>query len=72
MGEGHEDPTTFQRQNSIYYKVFSIRRALDVLEVLLKLGLYSQLLNRNVETEFWVKEEKIALLFCQAKGATAG
>ena len=22
--------------------------------------------------EFWVKEKKIALLFCQTKGATAG
>ena len=27
---------------------------------------------RNNETEFWVKEKKIALLLCQTKGATAG
>ena len=32
----------------------------------------STLLNRNSETEFGVKEKKIALLLCQAKGAIAG
>ena len=30
------------------------------------------MLNRNVETEFWVGEKKTALSLCQAKGATAG
>lgn len=33
--------------------------------VLLKLGLCPTVLNRNLETEFWVNEKKIALLFCQ-------
>ena len=28
-------------------------------------------LNKNAETEFWVKEKQIALLLCQAKAATA-
>ena len=37
-----------------------------------KLGLCLLLLNRNMETEFWVKEKKTALLLCQAKGAPAG
>ena len=37
-----------------------------------KLSLCPPLPNRNAETEFWVKEEKIALLLCQAKGATVG
>lgn len=36
-----------------------------------KLGLCLLLLNRNMETEFWVKENT-ALLFCLAKGTTAG
>ena len=36
-----------------------------------KLGFRLLVLNRNVETEFWVKEKKIALLLCQAKGAMA-
>ena len=40
--------------------------------LLLKLGLCLLLLNRNTETEFWVKEKKIALLPCQAKVATVG
>ena len=34
-----------------------------------KLGLCSSVPNRNAETEFWVKQKRIALLFCQAKGA---
>lgn len=38
----------------------------------LKLGLHLLLSNRSAETEFWVKEEKKALLLCRAKGATAG
>ena len=33
--------------------------------VLLKLGLGPSVPNRNLETEFWVNEKKIALLFCQ-------
>ena len=38
-----------------------------------KLGLCLLLPNRNMEIEFGVgvKEKKIALLLCQAKGATA-
>ena len=35
--------------------------------LLLKLDLSPLVLNRNAETEFWVKEKKIALLLCQAK-----
>ena len=37
----------------------------------MKLSLCPPVPNTNVETEFWVKEEEIALLLCQAKGATA-
>ena len=39
--------------------------------LLLKLSLCPQLPSRKVEIEFWVKEKKIVLLLCQAKGATA-
>ena len=35
-----------------------------------KLGLYPLVLNKNVETELWAKEKKIALFLCQAKEAT--
>ena len=35
-------------------------------------GLCTSTPNYFLETEFWVKEKRIALLFCQAKGATAG
>ena len=35
--------------------------------LLLELGLCSPVANRNTEPEFRVKEEKIALLLCQAK-----
>ena len=38
----------------------------------MKLGLCLPVLNRNAEGEFLVKGEKIALLLCQAKEATAG
>ena len=41
------------------------------MELLLKPGLSLPLLNRNTETEFWVKEKKMASLLCQAKGAIA-
>ena len=39
---------------------------------MLKFGFCPLVLNRNLKTEFWVKEEKkkIALLLCQAKEAT--
>ena len=37
-----------------------------------KLGVCPLVSNRNLETEFGVKEEKIALLLCQAEEATAG
>ena len=36
--------------------------------VLLKLGLCPPVLNRNAETEFWVKEEKIAFIALPGKG----
>ena len=38
----------------------------------LKLVLCSPVLNRNAETEFWVKQKRIVLLLCQAKGDTVG
>ena len=44
----------------------------EFVAVLLRLGLIPLLQNRNLETEFWMKEKKIALLLCQAKGSTAG
>ena len=37
-----------------------------------KLSLCPSEPNTNSKTEFWVKEKEIALLLCQAKGATAG
>ena len=40
--------------------------------LLLKLGLCPTVPNRNVETEFWVKEKKTALLLCHTKESTAG
>ena len=40
--------------------------------LLLKLSLFPLVPNTNAETEFGVKEKKITLLLCQAKGATAG
>ena len=40
--------------------------------VLQKLALCLQVLNTNMEIEFGVKDKEIALLLCQAKGATAG
>ena len=37
-----------------------------------KSSLYTQTSNYISETEFWVKQKRIVLLLCQAKGATAG
>ena len=51
----------------------SMKGDLDLgMSVLPEFGLCSLVPNRNVETEFWVKEKKIALFLCQAKGAIAG
>lgn len=41
-------------------------------EVLLKLSLCLPVLSPKAETEFWVSEKRMALLRCQAKGATVG
>ena len=46
-------------------------RSLEV-SVLSELSLCPLVPNRKTETKFGVKGKKVALLFCQAKGATAG
>ena len=43
-----------------------------IVLLLPKLGLCPLVPNRNTETEFEVKEKRIALLLCQTKEATAG
>ena len=40
--------------------------------LLLNLGLCPLVLNRNAKTKVGVKQKKIALLLCQAKGTMAG
>ena len=52
-------------------RLASLGQLPGVLILLPKLALCPLVPNRNAETEFRVKEKKVALLLCQAKEATA-
>ena len=60
--------TQVSKQPVLWTFRHALHICLDIEDVLLKLGLCPLVPNRNAETEFWVKEKKIAFIALSGKG----